>query len=211
MVRFIVLLSAITATLSAQAHHPERECQKVTQRVDVIGPIGANLKPSHRRVYNRPTYIAGKMAYFFAPTSQEAMAWHKAEHRGAYKNNCGRIEARYFFPKPWESLRIGPRASLASSKKSSGLQPIDSGAEIPLFKGRYGSMESSADEMAFGDSESEGRRADITPELKSELPSTKNSKPSSDNIIDEDVPPAPKTNKKLKEAIEDAVGSGLEN
>ena len=46
---------------------------------------------SYRRRYNRPKYLGGKIAYHIAPSSQEAMAWHEAEHLGAYKNHRPRI------------------------------------------------------------------------------------------------------------------------
>ena len=81
----------------------------VHPRIDLIPPLGTNLPPSHRRVYNRPSYWHGKIAYYIAPSSQEAMAWHDAEHRCAYKNHRPRIEVHYFYPKPWEVLKIGAR------------------------------------------------------------------------------------------------------
>jgi len=98
----------------ASAHHPDKENWPVHQRIDVIGPVGNRLPPSHRRVYNRPTYVGGKIAYWIAPTSQEAMAWHRAEHSGAYKppKKCMRLEQHYFYPKPWEVLQVGPRRSV---------------------------------------------------------------------------------------------------
>lgn len=92
-----------------------------SRRIDVIGPIGNRLPPSYRRQYNRPTYIGGKIAAKIAPSSQEAMAFHRAEELGLYDNNgvkgalagkhCPpqRVEQHYFYPKPWEALAIGPR------------------------------------------------------------------------------------------------------
>ncbi|MGB7345333.1 MAG: hypothetical protein WBD20_14050, partial [Pirellulaceae bacterium] len=62
---------------TAAAHHPDRECQEVRPRVDVIGPIGNRLRPSYRRELNRPRYLGGKLAYAIAPTSQEAIVWHR--------------------------------------------------------------------------------------------------------------------------------------
>ena len=104
----LVLSAGVTVTV-AQAHHPDRAKQPVRPRIDCIGPIGNNLPPSYRRVYNRPTNLGGKIAYWIAPTSQEAMAWHRAKHRGAYARHLPRQEQYYFYPKPWESLQIGPR------------------------------------------------------------------------------------------------------
>ena len=110
-------VAAVAATAfggAAFAHHPDKENMPVHQRIDVIGPVGNRLPPGHRRVYNRPTYIGGKIAYWIAPSSQEAMAWHRAEHSGAYEppKKCLRLEQHYFYPKPWEVLQVGPRRSV---------------------------------------------------------------------------------------------------
>ena len=104
-----VFVFSLTATL--RAHHPEKECQNPHPRIDVIGPLGTCLPMSYRRRYNRPRNLGGKIAYHIAPSSQEAMAWHDATHRCAYKDHRPRIEMHYFYPKPWEALRIGPRKS----------------------------------------------------------------------------------------------------
>ncbi|MCM2374015.1 hypothetical protein [Aporhodopirellula aestuarii] len=92
-----------------------------TPRVDVIGPVGNRLPESYRRQYNRPTYLGGKLAAKIEPSSQEAMAFHRAEELGLYDNNgikgalagkhCApqRVEQHYFYPKPWEVLTVGPR------------------------------------------------------------------------------------------------------
>ncbi|MCO8121950.1 hypothetical protein NHH03_09400 [Stieleria sp. TO1_6] len=97
----------------ATAHHPDKENQPVHPRIDLIGPIGNRLPPSYRRTYNRPTKLGGRIAYWIAPSSQEAMAWHHAKHAGAYKapKKHLRLEQHYFYPKPWEVLRVGPRPS----------------------------------------------------------------------------------------------------
>lgn len=101
------------------AHHPQPENQPIRPRIDVIGPLGSNLPISYRRRYNRPTNLGGKIAYHVAPSSQEAMAWHAATHRGDYERKRPRIEMHYFYPKPWETLRIGPRPKALTAK----LQP----------------------------------------------------------------------------------------
>jgi hypothetical protein len=103
----LTLLLGFVATV--RAHHPDRENQRVHPRIDLIGPLGTRLPPSYRRVYNRPTSIGGKIAYYIAPSSQEAMAWHNATHRGYYRDHRPRIEMHYFYPKPWEALKIGAR------------------------------------------------------------------------------------------------------
>ena len=108
-----LILSVFVVSFSAtiEAHHPERQCQPVHQRIDVIGPIGNWLPMSHRRRYNRPSNIGGKIAYYIAPSSQEAMAWHDATHRGLYENDRPRMAQHFFYPKPWEALQIGTRHS----------------------------------------------------------------------------------------------------
>lgn len=90
-------------------------------RIDPIPPLGNQLPESYRRKYNRPTYVGGKIAAKIAPSSQEAMAFHRAECLGLYDNNgikgfvngkhCPprRFEQHYFYPKPWEVLAVGPR------------------------------------------------------------------------------------------------------
>lgn len=105
---FGLLISSIAAP-AVFAHHPNRESQPVRERVDVIGPIGNGLPASYRRVYNRPTHLGGKIAYWIAPTSQEAMAWHHATHRGDYRCDLPRAEEHHFYPKPYEVMRIGSR------------------------------------------------------------------------------------------------------
>jgi hypothetical protein len=125
----------------SNAHHPERETQTPHQRIDAIGPLGNRFPASYRRVYNRPTYLGGKIAYWIAPSSQEAIAWHKAEHLGAYKNKLPRIENTYFYPKPWEAMRIGQRVSVleppkkgsAATKDESLIESYDEGMASPVI------------------------------------------------------------------------------
>ena len=108
-----VMLSALGLSTSAKAHHPDWDTKPVYPMIDVIGPKGNNLKPSYRRRYNRPRYVTGKLLYHIAPSSQEAMAWHRAVHADAYKapkKHC-RLEQHYFYPKPWEVLTVGPRTA----------------------------------------------------------------------------------------------------
>ncbi|MGB0598990.1 MAG: hypothetical protein ACPGLY_20075 [Rubripirellula sp.] len=107
-----VCVSSITL-----AHHPDKENQKVHPRIEVIPPLGHALPMSHRRKYNRPSNWMGKIAYHIAPSSQEAMAWHNATHRGYYKNKSPRMVTHYFYPKPWEGLRIGPRRPTTEENK----------------------------------------------------------------------------------------------
>ncbi len=114
--------TALAPTISF-AHHPERETQPVHPRIDVIGPLGNRLPPSYRRMFNRPTYLGGKIAYHIAPSSQEAMAWHRAEHRGLYDGNCPRVVDLYFYPKPWEAMRTGQRRSVLAPETTKPARP----------------------------------------------------------------------------------------
>ncbi|CAN0484392.1 unnamed protein product, partial [Hapterophycus canaliculatus] len=81
-------------------------------RVDPFAPIGNRLPTSYRRKYNRPTYLGGKVAAKVAPSSQEAMSFHRSESLGLYDHtgikgwihgkNCPpqRVEQHYFYPDP---------------------------------------------------------------------------------------------------------------
>jgi hypothetical protein len=114
----IFVLCAVSAGAfiggSAHAHFPHYESKPVHPRIDVIPPLG-NRIPSYRERYNRPTYIGGKIAYLIEPSSQEAMSWHRSAHRGYYANHSPRMEDRYFYPKAWEVLTVGPRVPLDAS------------------------------------------------------------------------------------------------
>jgi hypothetical protein len=101
------LIACLSPTLPA--HHPDKENHPVHPRIDLIGPLGDRLPPSYRRRYNRPSNIAGKISYYIAPSSLEAMSWHASKHRNAYKDHKPRTVMHYFYPKPWEVLKIGPR------------------------------------------------------------------------------------------------------
>ena len=101
---------AMIAAPTAWAHQPYGENMPVHPRIgtNVIPPLGHHL-PSYRERFNRPTYIGGKIAYWISPTSQEAMNWHRSVHQGLYSNHSPWTENRYFYPKPWEVLTVGPR------------------------------------------------------------------------------------------------------
>ena len=122
-----LLAMAATAgsALTASAHHPDREHETVRPRTDVIGPLGNRLRESYRRTYNRPTYIGGKVAYLIAPSSQEAMAWHQAQHANAYKCDKPRLEKHFFYPKPWEVLTMGARKSMLATPEEPQVIDID--------------------------------------------------------------------------------------
>ena len=124
--------SGLSASIEVSAHHPgDHGPVTVWPRIDVIGPIGNRLPPSYRRQMNRPTYLGGKIAHAIAPTSQEAMAWHRAEHRGWYDDNgvkglmhgkhcpAQRKTLHYFYPKPWQVLPVGPRQAADATAEES--------------------------------------------------------------------------------------------
>ncbi|WP_153559093.1 hypothetical protein [Roseimaritima sediminicola] len=106
---FALLLALAVSPLWAHHPHPHPHTIVPRERCEPIPPLGNRLPPSYRRVYNRPTYLGGKIAYYIAPSSQEAMSWHEHVHRGSYRNKAGRIEPMYLYPKPWEVLAVGPR------------------------------------------------------------------------------------------------------
>lgn len=125
----VAILLAVGSFSMALAHHPDRARQPVKQRVDVIPPLGNQLKMSHRREFNRPSKLLGKISYYIAPTSQEAMAWHRAEHKGYYDCDQPRTVTHYFSPKPWEVLTIGARP--APNQKDSDDQPENQSTIYP--------------------------------------------------------------------------------
>jgi len=116
-----------------------------TPRIDPIPPLGTHLPDSYRRRYNRPSYVGGKIAAKIAPSSQEAMAFHRAESLGLYDNNgikglangkhCPpqRVEQHYFYPKPWEALAVGPRPDRTEKETNTTLpESIQLDAPLPL-------------------------------------------------------------------------------
>ncbi|TWT93696.1 hypothetical protein [Neorhodopirellula pilleata] len=116
-----------------------------TPRIDPIPPLGTRLPESYRRQYNRPSYIGGKIAAKIAPSSQEAMAFHRAESLGLYDDNgvkgfvngkhCPprRVEQHYFYPKPWEVLAVGPRPDRTENEADTILpEPIQLDAPLTL-------------------------------------------------------------------------------
>ncbi|MEL7264743.1 MAG: hypothetical protein AAFP69_08060 [Planctomycetota bacterium] len=109
-----------TLTSDAVAHHPQPHRVPRHSRIEVIPPL-RNPHGSYRRRYNRPTNLGGKIAYIVAPTSQEAMAWHAAQHQGLYRGGVHHpLPAhvpQYRYPKPWQVLQTGPRYPV---KKATG-------------------------------------------------------------------------------------------
>ncbi len=158
----IVCLLAVTYMSTARAHHPDRESQPVHQRVELIGPIGNRLPMSYRRRYNRPTNLGGRIAYYIAPSSQEAMRWHIASHQGQYKRDSPRMVAHYFYPKPWEAIRVGARPR----RQTTVLEP-ESDVE---------SMSDEPAEFELEDPDNEVELLDLE-DLGGDLPSPDNARP----------------------------------
>lgn len=125
-----LLLAAAPLLLAppAGAHPPNWHAHPVRPRIDVIPPLGNNLPRSYAARYNRPAYITGKLFYLTAPSSREAMSWHRAVHRGYYANHAPRMETQYFYPKPWEVLG----ASAMSSPAPAGGESVMSGETVAI-------------------------------------------------------------------------------
>jgi len=108
--RWLIIATVLTCLSSTlPADHPNKANHPVHPRIDVIGPLGNWLPPSYRRRYNRPSNFAGKISNYIAPSSLEAMSWYASKQRNAYKDHKPRTVMHYFYPKPWEALRTGPR------------------------------------------------------------------------------------------------------
>lgn len=182
------LLAALVVSMAMPtiAGHP-KPYPPVTPRVDVIGPIGNRLPPSYRRKYKRPTYLGGKLADAIAPSSQEAMTWRKGIALGWYEKSGvkgllnhqhqppQRYEQHFFYPKPWEVLKTGPRVDVSVDSQdaaaSSGMELLQPGAveeELP-------SVLEPAPEPRSGDDldfpEDEVLRAPVTVETFQSTPS----------------------------------------
>lgn len=161
--RFAIMTVVLAGiAVPAMAHHPDREHQHVTPRVDVIGPVGNRFGPSYRWRYNRPTYLGGKIMYKIAPTSQEAMAWHMAEHRCDYDCDHGRIVNHYFYAKPYDSLLIGGRKSRTQQ---------DSDESAPDLTGLVGNDDDDSDQATdAGDDELDNDQMIESDDLELETP-----------------------------------------
>jgi hypothetical protein len=89
----------------------------------------------------------GRISYYIAPSSQEAMAWHAATHRRLYQNHRPRMAQHFFYPKPWEGLRIGPRVSTAPDGKSTTDESTDEDLTVlvPIESGEQGLVRATDD------------------------------------------------------------------
>lgn len=78
-------------------------------REDIFSHHIWNSIPEYRKVYNRPRYVPGYLAYKIEPSSQEAMAWQTNYCNGNYANHSGPYVPHYYYPKPWEALKTASR------------------------------------------------------------------------------------------------------
>lgn len=153
---------------NASAQFPNWKARPVHPRIDVIPPLGNHLPLSYRARMNRPTYLGGRLAYTFEPTSQEAMAWQKAWERGYYADHAPRMETHYIYPKAWEVLGIGPRPKRdgASGGTTRGNDPL-----TPLGGGDDQWNETQQPEsLAIPPAEPEGPNAQAAPSVQDRLP-----------------------------------------
>lgn len=134
------LVMATSMSVSASAAWPWTKYEG-SPRIDPIATLGNRLPESFRRQYNRPTYLGGKIAAKIAPSSQEAMSFHRSESLGLYDQTgikgwfngkkCPpqRVEQHYFYPKPWEVLAVGPRRNTMALQESEESNPSNEQAD----------------------------------------------------------------------------------
>lgn len=88
-------------------------------RPDILPYWLTNLWPDYRQIYNRPTYLGGKIAQIIEPSSQEAMVWAEAKQLGLYcPLHQPALRRTYYAPKPWERLATGPRPDRRTEAQS---------------------------------------------------------------------------------------------
>lgn len=129
--RLSALAVVLCAAAPAAAQHPDWKSHPVTPRIDVIPPLGNNLPLSHSARYNRPGYVTGKIAYWIAPSSREAMSWQRAYQLGYYADHAPRMVTHYCFPKPWEVLGTGARTDSSEPSTPSIPMPVAPPAAAP--------------------------------------------------------------------------------
>ncbi|MCA9194573.1 MAG: hypothetical protein KDB03_22535 [Planctomycetales bacterium] len=106
----------------------ERPTLNVTRdpRPDILPHPIYDSYVEYRRAYNRPRFWSGWIAYKIEPTSQEAMVWCENYREGRYeKKHMPPVYKRYFAPKPWEVLPIGPRPDFPAEDNLPELQAAD--------------------------------------------------------------------------------------
>ncbi|QDS86292.1 hypothetical protein EC9_04530 [Rosistilla ulvae] len=115
----LVALSAVPAL----ADHPYGSLD--LPRVELFDWVERIEPLSYRARYNRPRYVGGKVAFYIAPSSQGAMSWHENVHNGNYRNHAGPTVKKYYYPKPWEALQVGPRSATQGQYKVIDVSPAE--------------------------------------------------------------------------------------
>lgn len=127
---------ALTCGLStAIAQRPTLQATN-DPRADILPhPIWDSI-PEYRRVYNRPRPIGGWLAYKISPTSQEAMVWRENYCAGRYdQKHAPAVYRRFYAPKPWEALQIGPRPDFADEASEETYESIEQPEEAETRRG----------------------------------------------------------------------------
>ena len=115
----IWVMTVTIGTSIGYGHPPHVPTPAVRPRIDLIGPLGNRLDPGYRRIYNRPRPRLGRINYLVAPSSREAMSWHRAEHRGDYQCERGPTVPVYEFERPWQTIPVGSRRSVVNPPEPS--------------------------------------------------------------------------------------------
>lgn len=133
----VAFLGGLLIAGAAWAAPPERPTLNHTMdpRPNILPNWIYNHHVPYRLRYNRPTYHGGKIAYHISPTSQEAMAWEENLDRGRYDGfHCPPMYKRYFYPKPWEALNTGPRATYATKPGAFEQVPVQPEGVVPRLE-----------------------------------------------------------------------------
>lgn len=121
-----IVLSGFLLASSTWAAPPERLTLNHTEdpRPNILPDWIYNHHVPYRLVKNRPRYYSGKLMHYIAPSSLEALAWQENLDRGYYdSHHCPPLVKGYFYPKPWEAMNTGPRATYASVPANVGNVP----------------------------------------------------------------------------------------
>jgi len=183
-----LIIATVIACLSSTlpADHPDKANHPVHQRIDVIGPLGNWLPPSYRRRYNRPSNFAGKVSYYIAPSSLEAMSWYASKQRNAYKDHKPRTVMHYFYPKPWEAIRMGPRVNTVNLKATDTMP-----SALPAFEANETLQDAlQKEDELLRDLETSPQEG-ASPSDRPSLPRTGNSTGAVQQLIEGDKVPQP--------------------
>jgi hypothetical protein len=117
-------LAMSTESLICERDRPTFNQQTRDPRPDILPYWISNFHLDYRRLYNRPTYVGGKIAHLIEPSSQEAMVWAEAKQLGLYQpHHQPPLCRKYYAPKPWQRLAIGARPdSKASADRGISVQ-----------------------------------------------------------------------------------------